>query len=67
MEKTKEDQRTRPPRVGPHRDKMAVIHRRNVEDPKPYVPKIRVVGDVSVRELLGRDDEDNESVAPAHS
>ena len=46
---------------------MAIIHRRSMDDPTPYVPKIRVVGEVTVRELLGRDTEDDASTDDAHS
>lgn len=67
MEKTKEEQRTRPPRTGVYRDKKAVIHRRNGDGATPYVPKIRVVGEVNVRELLGRDVEDDDPADHAHS
>ena len=67
MEKTQEERRTRPPGTGVYRDKKAIIHRRSMDDPTPYVPKIRVVGEVNVRELLGRDIEDDASTDDAHS
>jgi hypothetical protein len=67
MEKTKEERRTHPPCARGLRERTAVIHRRRTDDRSPYVPKIRVVGEVNVRELLGRDIEDDESIDDTHS
>ena len=60
MEKTRDERRTRVWKSGTYRDKKAVIHHRTREDPSPFVPKIRVIGEVNVRELLGRDSEADE-------
>ncbi len=60
MERVKEEQHTRPSMADMYRDGEVVIHRRTTDTATPYVPVIRVVGEISVRELLGRDDADDE-------
>ena len=63
MEQT--TQRTvRPPSLVNRRDKKAIVHRRIPGSSVAYVPKIRAVGEVNVRELLGRDE--IEDVSPVH-
>ncbi|MCA1723163.1 MAG: hypothetical protein LC748_02690 [Thermomicrobia bacterium] len=66
MERVKEEQHTRPSIVDTYSDEEIVIHRRTTDTATPYVPVIRVVGAVNVRELLGRDDEDDGPTTHAH-
>ncbi len=61
MEEMKKERRSRLWKPGTYRDQKAVIHHRSVEEPTPFIPKIRVIGEVDVRELLGRDTESDES------
>ena len=67
MGKTKERRRVRPSPVDVYADGKVVIHRRTTDTATPYVPVIRVVGEINVRELLGRDDEDDEPTIHTHS
>jgi hypothetical protein len=62
VEKTKEEQDTHSSPACGDREENVIIRRRTTEEATPYVPIIRVIGEVNVRELLGRDTEDDESV-----
>ncbi len=64
MEETKQERRSRLWKPGTYRDKKAIIHHRTAEEPTPFTPKIRVIGEVDVRELLGRDTEPDEVRKP---
>lgn len=67
MEKAKEVRRTRPSSADTVQDENVIIRHRRTEAGTPYVPIIRVIGEVSVRELLGRDDEETAPIADAET